>query len=348
MTPTILYDGWSLIQTPNSPAALHLLTILALLPDATDAVIALPAAKPAWFNTSLNIEVRPTPNPQQWTQKILPSLQKEHNALLHTTQTRAPLRTKHPVIISPTGYGIQDHQSTRFAARIDHALASGGVAQATTLWPSDHPTNAPHTLLPPIIHPAFIPTTEEDPPDIPGIELSETYILYHGPTGFKTIRKVLDSWTWAGPAIGDFYPLVMAGLDAESQGYAEYVIKEYKIEDIVKILPPLPPGQLATVYQFCSALFHPAGVSAWGGSVRRALACGRPVVALPNPELEAIVGPAALIIDAENARSLSSGLIAITVKDQIIDKLLDSSIKRAAPWHDSDFIDKLLEIYAQY
>lgn len=345
---TILYDGWSLVHTPNSPAALHLLTILELLPTNIPAIIALPGPPPVWFKTSFKTEILSTENARQWTQKILPDLQKQHNAILHTTQPAAPLRPNGPVILSPTGYGLQERQAKGFSARFGRALAQGGAARAHTLWLADLPNPSKHLTLPPIVHPVFIPTHEDEPPNIPGVKLTETYILYHGPSGYETLRKVLETWTWASSAIGDFYPLLMAGLDAKAQGYIEYLLPEYGIENTVKLLPPLSPEHLASVYQFCSALFHPAGVSPWGSSVRRALACGRPVVALPNAELEAVVGPAALIIDAEDARALSSGLIAVTVKDQVIDELLENSVKRAASWQNSNYIDKLLEVYNQY
>lgn len=345
MTKPILYDGWPLVNTPNSPAALHLLTILELLPEDTPVIIALPNKAPEWFKTPFETILQPTQDPRQWTQKILPVLQKQHSAILHTTRPAAPLRPNGPIIVSPTGYGKQERPPKGFSARIGVALAQGGAARALILQPSDLPAPKNQTALPPIVHPAFIPAKTDDPPDLPNIELPETYILYHGPTGFETIRKVLESWTWAGPAIGNYYPLMMAGLDAEARGYIEYLLPEYGIENTVRILPSLPPDQLAVIYQFCSALFHPAGVSSWGGPVRRALACGRPVVALPDPRLEAVVGPAALILDAKNARSLSSGLIAITIKDQIIDDLLESSIKRAAPWHNSKFISQLFDLY---
>lgn len=345
MTKPILYDGWPLAHTPNSPAALHLLTILELLPEDTPAVIALPNEPPEWFKTPFETTHQSIQDPRQWTQKILPTLQKQHSAILHTTRPAAPFRPNSPVIVSPTGYGRQERPTKGFSARIGGALAQGGAAQALILQPSDLPSQKNQATLPPIVHSAFIPADTDDPPNLLNIKLPETYILYHGPTGFKTVRKVLETWTWAGPAIGDFYPLLLAGLDAETRGYVEYLLPEYGIENTVRILPSLPPDQLAVVYQFCSALFHPAGVSSWGGPVRRALACGRPVVALPDSRLEAVVGPAALILDAKDARSLSSGLIAITIKDQIIDDLLESSIKRAAPWHNSEFISQLFDLY---
>jgi hypothetical protein len=43
----ILYDGWSLAYSPDSPAALHLLTLLAANPPEARPLVALPAPAPA-------------------------------------------------------------------------------------------------------------------------------------------------------------------------------------------------------------------------------------------------------------------------------------------------------------
>ncbi|MCB9136174.1 MAG: hypothetical protein H6636_12155, partial [Anaerolineales bacterium] len=104
----ILYDGWPLCHEPNSPAALHLLALLAYLPETIQPILALPAPPPVWLPPHLQTYIEPTA-PQahlQWEQRTLPHLRAQLGAdLLHLMTETASLLNGTRTVISPTQPG---------------------------------------------------------------------------------------------------------------------------------------------------------------------------------------------------------------------------------------------------
>ena len=108
MTPIrVLYDGWSLVSQPNSPAALHLRAILAQLPEQVEALVALPGELS--LETDAATVIQPTPDSPWgrlcWEQLALPRMtQRLEVDLLHLTSPGAPLFAAAKTVISPCGY----------------------------------------------------------------------------------------------------------------------------------------------------------------------------------------------------------------------------------------------------
>jgi hypothetical protein len=109
----VLYDGWPLIDQPNSPAALHLLAILARLPEAVQPVVALPDTPPAWLGqTPVHVQrIANTPYARlRWEQRVLPRLARQIGAaLLHLTSTRVPLLDPAISVVSPCEFDFWDN-----------------------------------------------------------------------------------------------------------------------------------------------------------------------------------------------------------------------------------------------
>lgn len=352
----VLYNGWALARQPNSAAARHLLTILAYLPGEIEALVALPEEGAEWLPANAQAVVQPVADTERahlrWQQRILPSLAKKSNAaILHTTSSNAPLVSDAPVLVSPTGFGIEERKPSGLSARLRAALGGGGIARsAGLLWPSDLP--APESTarifkLPPIVHPDFtpIPFGEQESPAIPGVEMPETYTLYHGPGNQDTLRSLLQAWTWAAGPIGAYYPLLLLGLGADARTEANRLIKEFDLRETVRVLPPIQPQHLAPLYQNCSALYHPAGISPWGGAVRHALACARPVAAFEHDDIDAVAGPAAFLVPKDDLRAFGAAMISVVIKESIYEALSEAAERRAAVWRSSAFGEELLKTY---
>ncbi len=351
----LLYDGWSLCREPNSPAALHLLAILAYLPKHVQAHMLCPETPPPWLPKGVQTHVAPTPLASclQWEQRTLPQWREKLEAhLLHLTTETASLLNGGHTVISPTQAGErpQPERASRggLFSRVRVALAAGGTARAQAVfWPEDLPRPARDVIpLPPIVHPDFIPDAC-DPLQIPGVDLPETYVLYHGPGDAISLRRALEAWTWAAGPVGQDYPLVLLGLGAEAQGIVERLAQELNLRDTLVPLPVIPPGWVAPLYRRAQALFHPASVSAWGGAIRHALACGKPVVAAETAWASAIVGPAAILVEPGDTRRLGAGVIGVIVKEELSAQLREAAIARSAGWTDVKWGEKLETAYTR-
>ncbi len=354
----VLYDGWALVHQPDSPQALHLLALLANLRPEVHPLLALPGAAPDWLPDDLEtITLATRDNPRSrlaWEQRLLPLFARRHQAdLIHLVTHTPALFTGSPSLISPAGM-LVEQAGGGFWSRLRRAAAQGGMSRlAGLLWPEDVHQAAPRDLagrifaLPPMIYPGFL----EESGDAPGIDLPETFLLYHGSYETRSLLRLLDAWSWAAGPIGEYYPLLLLGADAPGRQTFESLAASYDLDASVRLLPNLPPWQMPAVYRACTAIFHPAPALPWENPLRAGLVSGKAVVAMDSPLAGLLCGPAAYLVDGENARSLGAALITVIVEDGLRESLEKAALQRAAAWRLAqravEFGDRLLEIYRQ-
>ena len=373
MTPgrkVVLYDGWPLVYAPNSPAALHLLALLACHPQEFTALVGLPGESFHPLPPGVQSHIAATPDTAsrhvRWEQRLLPGLAATMRAsLVHLTAGAPTLFGRVPTLVSPGGYLSNDQRSTPglfisqagpgggLAERWRAALAQGGLQRAKCLaWPADLPLPVgpageyagPVERLPAVLPPGFKPGG----PDETQVELEipDTYVLYHGPTAPADLRRLLDMWSWAAGSIGEYFPLLVAGADAPARDRLSTLLHEYRLGQTVRCLPPLALPALAAAYRGCSALLHPAPISAWGDPVRMGLACARPVVAVEDVFTNAIAGPAAYLTPPEaGSRAKGAALITVIVEESLASRLAEAARLRAQDWQPEAFARRLAEVY---
>lgn len=365
---SILYDGWALAHQPNHPAAIHLLTLLHYHPPEIPAIIALPSKSMHGLADSLMIHTVPTLNhPRQrltWEQRLLPKLARQNNAaLIHLTSPFPALVGQTPILISPCEYwsdrSLNALPTERgLIAHLRTALGQGGLSQARAiLWPDDLPEPgfpAPKIALPPVVHPAFLQKDLESQLHqrdfLQSLDISDSYILYHGPGDQDALERLLAAWSWAAEPIGESTPLVILGLDPEEQARCSQMAKERGFETTLRLLPSLPVEDLAALYRGCNAVFHPAPYAAWGGTIRAALACGKPLVACETPALGALVGKAAYLVPADlsgSSRAFGAAVITIVVEESVGEGLSRAARQLSQNWKGTAFAMQLSQLYQQ-
>jgi glycosyltransferase involved in cell wall biosynthesis len=359
----VLYDGWSTLYQPNGPACAHLLAILSQIPKEIEPVLALPGPAPGWL-PEVETRIQPAKNTTwghlTWEQRILPKLGADSRAgLLHLMSPQPPLFGRPTSVISPCGFRADGFSPGRpprpagLAARLRAALAQGGLTRARALlWPADlPPLNVPQPVasLPPVVHPDFSFRSEKNgssrSDETTALDLPETYVLYHGPCDPQDLQRLMAAWSWAAGPIGEYYPLVIVGLDGAGRENLAQLAGEYDLAGTVRPLPELSPQLIPRLYQGCSALFHPAPVSPWGGPVRQALASGKPIVAAENRLAAGMVGPGAYLVPGNDARALGAALITTIVEEQVAEKLSQAARGRADSWRSAEFGRQLWTVY---
>jgi hypothetical protein len=370
----VLYDGWSLVYQPESPAALHLLALLDAHPAGFRAALALPGISFHPLPEAVQPLVTSTPDTAQgrlrWEQRLLPGLARQSQAgLLHCIGSSAPLVSGPPVLISPAEFSATTSAAPfprpGVAARLRDALAQGGLARARALlWPGDLPApqlDLPLCELAPGVHPLFDAAggkgtgSPAAAAELDALHLPETFVLYHGPAGEYALRSLLAAWSWAAPTIGNDYPLLLVGLGEAAQRRLESLAGEYGLADTFHCLPRLSLPALAALYQACSAVFHPVEPSPWGDAARLALAAARPLVGIETALSSALVGPAAYLVpfrsfplDAAAHRALGAALLTVIVEESVAQALSDAAAHRAASWAMLDFKGQLEETYRRF
>lgn len=364
----VLFDGWSFVHHPGSPAALHLLAILENLTEDVQPVVALPESPPEWF-PAVPYEILKTPMQDQfnWEQRGLPRLVRRLDAqLLHLFSASAPLLGKSLAVVSPCGFdatGISDSvrsAGSSIGERLRQSIGLGGLSRARLIfWPDDmdfEKQPAPFQTLPPCVYSGFIPDTQPASEkrqngsarawsEVRKLDLPETYLLYHGPASTLAIDRLLDAWRWAYGPIGNYHPLLVLGFTAEERIHLDEIASTLDFGDTVRVLPELSPPALALLYQGSTALFHPALEPLWGGPIRHALACGKPVVASQHPQTSRMVGPAAYLAAEDDGRALGAALITVVVEEEVADRLAKAARLRAAAWTGAAYSEALSVAY---
>lgn len=369
----IFYDGWPLVYQPNSPAALHLLTLLEAHPADFVAAVGLPGEPFHSFSSSVERVQQPIPDTDwgrlNWEQRLLPGMAARVGAgLLHLSGSSPALFGAAGALVSPAGFTGGDPAGNRprlrLAGRLRQAFSQGGLVRtAALLWPVDLPLSGggpPAVRLPAVVHPVFsseaFPVSKLDPTvraELQALNLAENYLLYHGPADEPDLRQLLDAWSWAAGSIGADFPLLLVGLDGQSQDRLSALLAEYQLTGTAWPLPPLSLSALAVVYRGCTALIHLSPVSPWGDPLRLALACARPVVGLESEGAAALIGPAGYLVPPSQpypqlCRALGAALITLVVEQSLAADLSQAAQARAASWKFDLFANSLMECYRAY
>jgi hypothetical protein len=352
----VLVDGWSLIYTPNSPAAGHLLTLLHCQPDQAVFILALPAEPPEWLEGKFGVQVQPTPDGDRqrigWEQRSLPAMARElRAAVVHLSSPTPSLFSGVSFLFSPGDYGDAPRPSG-FYSRLRDALSAGGMKRlAGLVWPSDLPppsTETPLIKLTPALPFDGYVDYPADSQEIAGLDLPETYILYHGPCHPSALRFLFECFAWAAGPVGENYPLLILGMDEAGRDRLPELLAAHNLKECVRALPVVSPYVVPWLYQHCSALFHPAEISPWGNPLRNAIACGKPVVAGETTFSDALVGPAAYLAKPDSPRELGAALLTVLVEEEVAGRLSAAALQRASIWQTDAFCHELGILYERF
>ncbi len=351
----VLYDGWTAVYQPNSPPAIHLLTLLERRHPAVQAMVALPGAPPEWLPGAVEAHVLPTENTPgtrlAWEQHRLPRLATSLGVqLLHLTTATPALFSSLPVVLSPAEFPAPKPKG--IAARLRVALADGGLTRLDGLfWPAELESSPPQEIssalfrLPAEPYPHISSGQTSGAAQLAALNLPETYILYQGPCDEAALQRLLAAWSWACGPVGEYYPALLLGMDDKARQRLPSLAGEYGCQGTLHPLPVLPPGAISALVQGCSAVFHPAPLAAWGGAARLALAYGKPLVAAETPQAVALAGPAAYLAPADDSHALGAALLTVIVEEQVAQTLGEAGLLRAAGWDSRSFGEALFAAY---
>lgn len=353
---TLVFDGAPLVWRPNSPAALHLLTLLDRRPREARSLLALPGQPVFPLPDDIQyVQVNAPPGNSgalAWEQRLLPRLAREQRAdLLHVTGENAPLFGRVMTVLSPTAPALTANPASKrnIGQRLRLAFGQGGRARLkASFWPADLPVPEQSqriVQLPPCVHPIF-----SEAALAPDLELPDEFILFHGPLDERTLQRLLSAWSWAAAAIGETTCLLILDADVSQKERIEQLARQNSLSDSVRALPWLPIEGLAWLYQNCRAVFHPAVIGPWASAMRLALACGRPLVGWETTLADALVGPAAYLVPGEPEdpalnRALGAALITVIVEESVTRNLEEAARRRSAAWEVQDFREALDAAY---
>jgi len=183
--------------------------------------------------------------------------------------------------------------------------------------------------------------------------LPERYVLYLG--GFdvrKNVATALATYTWAGPAIGTEWPLVVAGRlpqrhsafipDPRRQAQALQLEPQW-----VRFIGAVEEADKPALYRGAVALLFPSRYEGFGLPPLEALACGTPVVGSNAASVPEVVGAAGVLLDPDDAAGMAGVLIQLAQDPAFHTQLSRSALQQAARFSWQRTAQETLAAYRQ-
>ncbi len=165
--------------------------------------------------------------------------------------------------------------------------------------------------------------------------LPDQYTLYLG--GFdlrKNVETLLHAYRYVGPAIGDDFPLVLAGRPARTRSPRfpdlEALIRELDLGEYVHITGYVEEGDKPAVYRGAAVLIQLSHYEGFGLTPLEAMSCGTPVVVSDRSSLPEVVGAAGFTLDPADVEGIAGAIIACAIQEELQADLRQRGLEQAA------------------
>jgi glycosyltransferase involved in cell wall biosynthesis len=166
-------------------------------------------------------------------------------------------------------------------------------------------------------------------------DLPDFYVLYLG--GYelhKNILTLLHAYTYVAQALGEEYPLILAGKKPERAtanfpDYEDY-IERSGLAKFVRWIGFVDEEDKPVLYRNAEVFVFPSRHEGFGLPPLEAMACGTPVVASDGGSLPEIIGPAGFAVDPDDARNMAGAIIAVIMQESLAAELRQKGPVQAA------------------
>ena len=168
-------------------------------------------------------------------------------------------------------------------------------------------------------------------------DLPDFYVLYLG--GYETHKNVvtlLQAYTYVAGALGEEYPLLLAGRkpDGTSAAFPDYdgLIERAGLSRFVRWIGYVDEADKPLLYRSAEVFAFPSRHEGFGLPPLEAMACGTPVVVGDSGSLPEVIGPAGFAIDPDDVRGMAGAIIAL-----VMDEQQAADLRRAGPQQAAQF-----------
>lgn len=270
--------------------------------------------------------------------------------VVHVPYWGAPLRSPAPLVVTVhdlTTMLVPEYRR-KTAVKLYNALVAASARGASHIITDSHASKAeivthlhiPAARITPIhlaVAPMYRPGVNSlvDTAVLRKYDLPDFYVLYLG--GYelhKNVTTLLLAWSYVGQALGDDYPLVLAGHKPgkTSASYPDYdaYIRHLHIEEYVRWIGYVDEADKPVLYRNAETFVFPSRREGFGLPVLEALACGTPVVTTNVTSLPEVLGDAGFAVDPDDARGMAGSIIATIVQDDLAKELRRKAGQQAA------------------
>jgi glycosyltransferase involved in cell wall biosynthesis len=166
-------------------------------------------------------------------------------------------------------------------------------------------------------------------------DLPDFYILYLGGYALhKNVTTLLRAHKYVSEALGEDYPLVLAGRKPEvvSDSFPDYdgYIEKLGLEKVVRWIGIVDEEDKPVLYRNAETFVFPSRYEGFGLGPLEAMACGTTVVTSNSTSLPEIVGSAAFVVNANNDREMAGAIIASVIEEPLRADLRHKGLEQAS------------------
>jgi glycosyltransferase involved in cell wall biosynthesis len=165
--------------------------------------------------------------------------------------------------------------------------------------------------------------------------LPDSFVLYLG--GYdvrKNVAALLHAYTWVSTALGDQFPLVLAGQlpDKESTLFPDplRIARELEIEEFIITPGWIEEEDRPLVYAAATVFVYPSRYEGFGLPVLEAMACATPVVTTDASSLPELAGPAAFQLDPNDTKHMAAPIIRLCTEEASVEEMAQRGLDQVA------------------
>jgi glycosyltransferase involved in cell wall biosynthesis len=165
--------------------------------------------------------------------------------------------------------------------------------------------------------------------------LPDSFVLWL--SGFdvrKNAQALLHAYTWVRSALGDDYPLVMAGkLPANDTPFfpdPRCIAAELGVTEVIHFPGWVDEADKPGLYSAATVFVFPSRYEGFGLPILEAMACGTPVVTSNVASLPELAGAAAFQIQPDDSRQLGAAIIALCVQEDLHEEMRKKGLIQAS------------------